>query len=188
MNTEQLTQLTNIKIENILEKYIIYLKDSFNYEDNEEFDYEYFKNNTPNYEDIEAYDYALKTAWWRSQKNLTYRRYKEECYIYFKELVINNFENLCDDNCYSENISSIVERYRGQTDDEYFENYDDILNEIDDEGEQMDINIDINNRYKFWANIEGYFNDIILDEEYELNKVDFVKSIIYSLNNPVFLK
>lgn len=168
MNTEQLTQLTNIKIENILEKYIIYLKDSFNYE-TEEFDYDYVQNLLVFYD---MPDYM----------NNTY-------YRYFKRLVIDNFENICYDNCYTDNIHNIVERYRCQTDNEYFENDENMLNEIDSEDEEETnyTNLDINNRYKFLVNIEQYF-DIILDEYYEYNKVDFVKSIIDSLNNPVFLK
>ena len=197
MNTEQLTQLTNIKIENILERYIIYLKDrfnevnhkdSFNCKDNKEFDYEYVEDNQPRYEDTELYNYTLTNAC-DKKKYLTFLNYRKENYIYFKELVIDNFENLCDDDCYKYNIHNIVEEYRGQTDDEYFENNEYILNEIDSEDEE-EINYDnweSNNRYKFFENIEGYF-EILLDEDYELNKIDFVKSIIDSLNNLVFLK
>ena len=188
---EQLTQLINIKIENILERYIIYLKDRFNYEDNKEFDYEYVDNNLPHYENIEGYNYALENAYdhYHPQKYLTYHLYKKECYIYFQELVNDNFENLYYNECY-DYIIDILEDYRGLTNNKYFENWDEILNEIDDEGEQNYINIEINNRYKFWNNIDFYF-EIILDEYSdltELNKVDFVKSIIDSLNNQVFLK
>ena len=189
MNTEQLTQLTNIKIENILEKYSIYLKDRFNevnHKDNEEFDYEYVEYNQPHYGDIELYDNALKKN--ASQGYLTYCLYKKECYIYFKELVDDNFDNRYINECYYY-IVDILEKYRGLTDNEYFENYWDnmLLNEIGDEGEENYINIESNNRFKFWLNIEEYFQ-IILDEDYELNKIDFVESIIDSLNNLAFLK
>jgi len=169
MNREQLKQLTNIKIENILERYIIYLKDGFNKEDNEEFDYDYVQNY------LSFYDFPYME--------------KQECYIYYQKLVDDNFDNRYIDECYDANISIIVERYRGETDGEYFEDDDAILNENDseDEGETNYDNLDSNNRYKFWVNMEQYF-DIILNEDYELNKVDFVKSIIDSLNNLVFLK
>ena len=191
MNTEQ---LTNIKIENILEMFIIYLKDRFNevnhinHKDNEEFDYEYVEDNQAHYGDIELYDNALKKYAYdhshHSQGYLTYCLYKKEGYIYFKELVDDNFDNRYINECYYY-IVDILEKYRGLTDNEYFENYWDnmLLNEIGDEGEENYINIESNNCFKFWLNIEEYFQ-IILDEDYELNKIDFVESIIDSLNNP----
>ena len=65
-----------------------------------------------------------------------------------------------------------------------------MLNEIDseDEDETNYENWYINKRYMFLTNMGVYIEMMLLIEEHQLNKVDFIKSIIDSLNNPVFLK
>ena len=98
-------QLTNIKIENILEMFIIYLKDNFTeeYED-EVFDYVYVK-------------YALLMT---GRQLPIYQEDDDDVdrLDYFKKLVFDNFMD--DDGYNSDIIDNIVEKYRGQSDVEYY--------------------------------------------------------------------
>ena len=166
-------QLTNIKIENILEMFIIYLKDNF----------------TEEYED-EVFDYVyVKYALLMTGRQLPI--YQEDDYDrldYFKKLLFDNFMD--DDGYNSDIIDNIVEKYRGQSDVEYYAEDVYMLNEIDseDEDETNYENWYINKRYMFLTNMGVYIEMMLLIEEHQLNKVDFIKSIIDSLNNPVFLK
>lgn len=170
-------QLTNIKIENILEMFIIYLKDNFTEEEEDEvFDYVYVK-------------YALLMT---GRQLPIYKEDEDEDDVdrldYFKKLVFDNFRD--DDGYNSDIIDNIVENYRGKPDVEHYGEDVYMLNETDseDEDETNYENRYINKRYMFLTNIGLYIGQILLIEEYQLNKVDFVKSIIDSLNNPVFLK
>ena len=180
MNTEQLTQLTNIKIENILERYIIYLKDNFTEEEGEEFDYVYVK-----------YELLMTGRRVPIYKEDDVEEDDVDRLDYFKKLVFDNFTDNDDGDGYnSDIIDIIVERYRGQSDFNYYQGCIYILDETDseDEDETNYGNWYSNKRYMFLTNTGLYIGQILLDEEYKLNKVDFVKSIIDSLNNPVFLK
>ena len=175
MNTEQLTQLTisrnllncslNIKMENILENIIIYIKDRK--DDDEEFDYYY------------VYEALINIL-----EHLVVEVRRDDV-DYLTTIIYNNFEG-CYDECY-DLIVDFLERYRGETDDEHFDNDENIRNVIDsdDEDETNYNNYDFNQNYKFLTNISDYIGLLIYDRYRVINKIDFIESVIDGLNNQV---
>jgi hypothetical protein len=157
---------TNIKMENILEKFIIYLKDTPRLEDETgEFDYGYV-------------EYVLLF--------ISDRNHYKDAYTYFKELIYYEFERAICDECYDD-IILILNDYRGDDDDEYYEGDENIQVFID---ENLDTDEDIwnaNELYKFEKNMCQYV-EYLLQTDSKNNKIEFIKNIIDCLNNPIYLK
>ncbi len=167
-------------MENILQKIIIYIKDKFNYEDeDEEFGFWFIYQKLSNITNYMALIYlgVIKDI-------------DDDDVNYLTGLIYDNFEDGYYNECYELIIIDILEKYRGQTENAYFANSENLLTETngEDEDENED-NWNKNNIYKFLTNMGDYIN-MLFNIGYKLiNKVDFIESVIYDLiNNPVCLK
>jgi len=162
---------TNIKMENILEKFIIYLKDTplledkYNLYETGEFDYEHIEYTLLFMGDRDCY---------------------KDAYTYFKELIYYEFERrICDEGY--DDIILILNDYRGADDDEYYEDDENIQDFIEVDGETDEDIWCANEYYKFERNMCQYV-EYLLQTDSKNNKIEFIKNIIDCLNNPVCLK
>lgn len=106
----------------------------------------------------------------------------------FKELVNAEFTRGFIDECYEDNIIWILNDYRGSNDDDFYEDDENIQDIIIDEDGEHDYEIWTDNEiYKFENNMVHYVG-ILLETTTEKNKVEFIKSIVDSLNSLVILK
>ena len=150
--------LTNTKMESILEKFIIYLKDNALLEasDYDEFHYDYVEYILLFIGDRDCY---------------------KDAYTYLKELINCEFERTIIDECYEDNIIWILKDIRGVDDDDYYEDDENIQEFIDSEGETDEEIWIANENYKFERNMLQYIEYLLETNKKVINKVEFIKSI-----------